>query len=61
VFENLEALELPAGYALRAGVRSRHGRKASAASHRGAGSRVRHPRVLVLEFGSFRSMLIVAA
>jgi len=61
VFENLEALELPVGYALRAGGEL----EARQESFGGIGTAVLVAvfgilAVLVLEFGSFRSMLIVA-
>jgi multidrug efflux pump subunit AcrB len=61
VFGNLEALELPAGYALRAGGEV----EARQESFGGIGTAVLVAvfgilAVLVLEFGSFRSMLIVA-
>jgi multidrug efflux pump subunit AcrB len=61
VFEGLEALELPAGYSLRAGGEV----EARQESFGGIGTAVLVAvfgilAVLVLEFGSFRSMLIVA-
>jgi len=61
VFKGLEALELPAGYALRAGGEV----EARQESFGGIGTAVLVAvfgilAVLVLEFGSFRSMLIVA-
>jgi multidrug efflux pump subunit AcrB len=61
VFERLEALELPAGYSLRAGGEV----EARQESFGGIGTAVLVAvfgilAVLVLEFGSFRSMLIVA-
>jgi multidrug efflux pump subunit AcrB len=61
VFRNLEALELPAGYSLRAGGEV----EARQESFGGIGTAVLVAvfgilAVLVLEFGSFRSMLIVA-
>jgi multidrug efflux pump subunit AcrB len=61
VFKRLEALELPAGYSLRAGGEV----EARQESFGGIGTAVLVAvfgilAVLVLEFGSFRSMLIVA-
>jgi len=61
VFERLDALELPAGYSLRAGGEA----EARQESFGGIGTAVLVAvfgilAVLVLEFGSFRSMLIVA-
>jgi multidrug efflux pump subunit AcrB len=61
VFDRLEALELPAGYGLRAGGEV----EARQESFGGIGTAVLVAvfgilAVLVLEFGSFRSMLIVA-
>jgi multidrug efflux pump subunit AcrB len=61
VFERLDALELPAGYSLRAGGEV----EARQESFGGIGTAVLVAvfgilAVLVLEFGSFRSMLIVA-
>jgi multidrug efflux pump subunit AcrB len=61
VFDGLEALELPAGYTLRAGGEV----EARQESFGGIGTAVLVAvfgilAVLVLEFGSFRSMLIVA-
>jgi multidrug efflux pump subunit AcrB len=61
VFKGLEALELPAGYSLRAGGEV----EARQESFGGIGTAVLVAvfgilAVLVLEFGSFRSMLIVA-
>ncbi len=61
VFKGLEALDLPAGYALRAGGEV----EARQESFGGIGTAVLVAvfgilAVLVLEFGSFRSMLIVA-
>ena len=61
VFEELDALELPAGYSLRAGGEV----EARQESFGGIGTAVLVAvfgilAVLVLEFGSFRSMLIVA-